>query len=95
MAGKPIDAEVVASWLSAHPTWSLRDGKLHKRYSFPDFRAAFDWMTRVAERAEAMNHHPEWLNVYTQVTVWLETHDTQGLTALDLALAEDMDRLFV
>jgi 4a-hydroxytetrahydrobiopterin dehydratase len=43
--------------------------------------------------AETLNHHPEWCNVYNRVTVTLTTHDADGLTDLDIALASRMDRL--
>jgi 4a-hydroxytetrahydrobiopterin dehydratase len=50
-------------------------------------------MARVALLAEQMNHHPEWTNVWNKVEVTLSTHDAGGLTALDLTLAEAMDRV--
>jgi 4a-hydroxytetrahydrobiopterin dehydratase len=50
-------------------------------------------MSRVALIAEKMNHHPEWTNVYNTLDVTLTTHSAKGLTALDLKLAEAMDRL--
>ncbi len=50
-------------------------------------------MTQAALVAEAMDHHPEWTNVYRHVTVDLSTHDAGGLTALDFALAARMERL--
>ncbi len=93
MTTKTLDEAVVATWLAAHPGWRLQEGKLHTVYTFSDFVTAFDWMTRVGAVAEEMNHHPEWLNVYNRVTVWLETHDASGLTRLDLALAEAMEAL--
>jgi 4a-hydroxytetrahydrobiopterin dehydratase len=43
--------------------------------------------------AEKMNHHPEWFNVWNRVDVTLSTHDAGGLTALDVKLAEALDRL--
>ena len=46
-----------------------------------------------ALRAEAMNHHPEWTNVYDRVTVWLSTHDSGGITERDLMLARHLERL--
>ena len=73
--------------------WSLDDGKLYKEFVFPDFRIAFAFMAAVATAAEAMNHHPEWSNVYRTVRVHLTTHDAGGLTASDTALAAEMDRL--
>jgi 4a-hydroxytetrahydrobiopterin dehydratase len=47
----------------------------------------------VAQIAEAMNHHPEWANVYDRVTVRLTTHDQGGLTDHDLALARAMNQI--
>ncbi|WP_461472822.1 4a-hydroxytetrahydrobiopterin dehydratase [Pararhodobacter sp.] len=64
-----------------------------KTYRFDDFSAAFGWMTRVAMVAEKLDHHPEWRNVWNRVEVVLTTHDAKGLTALDQALAREMDAL--
>ncbi len=49
-------------------------------------------MTRVALRAEQMDHHPEWFNVYNTVKVTLATHDVGGLSKLDVELAQFMDK---
>ena len=57
------------------------------------FIEAFGWMTQAAMWAETLNHHPEWHNVYNRVTVTLTTHDANGLTGLDITLANRMDRL--
>jgi 4a-hydroxytetrahydrobiopterin dehydratase len=75
------------------PGWTLRAGKLHREFTFPDFVGAFAFMAAVALRAEAMGHHPEWSNVYNRVTVDLTTHDAQGITRLDVELAEHMQAL--
>jgi len=48
-------------------------------------------MTRAALKAEAMDHHPEWFNVWNKVDVTLSTHDAGGLTELDMELAAFMD----
>ncbi|MBQ0759905.1 4a-hydroxytetrahydrobiopterin dehydratase [Zhongshania sp.] len=68
--------------------WALKDEKLHRVFEFDDFISAFAFMTRVAIRAEKIDHHPEWSNVYKTVTIALTTHDAGGLSAKDLALAE-------
>lgn len=75
--------------------WTLGDdrGSLCKTFEFPNFIEAFGWMTRIALRAEKMNHHPEWFNVYNKVTVTLRTHSAGGLTDLDVKLATKMDAL--
>ncbi len=75
--------------------WSEAKGRdaISKKFVFKDFKAAFAFMTKVADVAEEMNHHPEWFNVYKTVDVTLSTHDAGGLTELDVKLAEAMDRL--
>lgn len=74
--------------------WALEgDGRaLIKTFLFRDFKQAFAFMTAVADDAEAINHHPEWSNTYRTVKVRLTTHDTGGLTALDVDLARRMDK---
>ena len=75
--------------------WSLEADRdaITKNYKFKNFIEAFGWMTQAAMWAETLNHHPEWRNVYNRVTVTLTTHDADGLTELDIALASRMDRL--
>lgn len=75
------------------PEWSVVAGRdaLHKTFQFADFKQAFAFMTRVALKAEQMDHHPEWSNVYNKVEITLTTHDAGGVTALDVALARYCD----
>ena len=49
--------------------WSMVDGRdaIKKDFKFDDFNTAFGFMSRVALKAEQMNHHPEWFNVYNKV----------------------------
>ncbi|MEJ6391060.1 4a-hydroxytetrahydrobiopterin dehydratase [Gymnodinialimonas ulvae] len=77
--------------------WSHDDSRdaITKTFTFTDFSEAFGWMTRVAMVAEQMNHHPEWSNVYKTVDVTLTTHDVDGISTLDIAMASKMDRLAV
>ena len=74
--------------------WELRDGKLCREYKFKNFRGAFAYMSEVATAAEAMNHHPDWSNVYNRVRVELFTHDAGHVTELDLRLADLMEERF-
>jgi len=75
--------------------WSLKAERdaITKTFKFKNFIEAFGWMTQAAMWAETLNHHPEWRNVYNRVTVTLTTHDVDGLTDLDIALANRMDHL--
>ncbi len=73
--------------------WTVEDEKLHKTFIFTDFVAAFGFMSSAALVAEAMNHHPEWFNVYNRVVVDLTTHDAGGLTKHDVELATRMNAL--
>jgi len=74
--------------------WALVDGRdaVHKTFSFKDFTEAFAFMTRVALKAEKMDHHPEWFNVYNTVKITLSTHDCNGLSQRDVALALFVDQ---
>ena len=74
--------------------WQIDDkGKLYKQFKFKDFVAAFGFMSQAALKAEKLDHHPEWFNVYNKVEVWLTTHDAGGLTKLDFKLAAQFDRI--
>jgi 4a-hydroxytetrahydrobiopterin dehydratase len=79
--------------LEQRPDWKIVDGKLHRDFVFADFVEAFGFMARAALLAEAMNHHPEWFNVWSKVTVDLTTHDCGGVSELDFQLAAKMDAL--
>ena len=75
--------------------WSAVKGRdaIRKVYEFADFNAAWGFMSRVALKADQMDHHPEWFNVYNKVDVTLATHDASGVTEKDVALATFMDHV--
>ena len=74
--------------------WEEKDNKLYRKFEFADFSEAFGFMTRVALAAEAMNHHPEWKNVWNRVEFWLSTHDAgDTVTEKDRKLAKKIDEL--
>lgn len=73
--------------------WTIQDGKLYRLYEFADFAQAFGFMAQVAIKAEGMNHHPEWSNVYNRLAVHLSTHDTGGITSNDIRLAAFMNKV--
>lgn len=75
------------------PGWSLEGSEIVKEFRFSDFSEAFGFMTRLALVAEKMDHHPDWSNVYSRVTIRLSTHDAGGVTEYDLEMATAADRL--
>jgi len=90
MASHALDETEINARLATLSGWSLRNGKLAREFRFADFNAAFAFMTRVALRAEQLDHHPEWFNVYNRVVVELTTHDAGGITDKDFTLAAAM-----
>jgi len=82
--------------LAALKGWTKGEGDretIEKTFRFEDFKQAFAFMSAVALKAEQMDHHPEWFNVYNRVEVTLTTHDADGVTTRDLELAGYMDAL--
>ncbi|KAF0288918.1 putative pterin-4-alpha-carbinolamine dehydratase [Amphibalanus amphitrite] len=73
--------------------WSKTDGRdaIEKKFQFKDFNQAWGFMSRVALKAEKMDHHPEWFNVYNRVDITLSTHDCGGLSGKDVTLASFID----
>ncbi|MEO8099523.1 MAG: 4a-hydroxytetrahydrobiopterin dehydratase [Acidobacteriota bacterium] len=92
MTPKLSDAEIT-SGLSGLPGWSVQHGKLHRSYKFPDFPHAMGFMATCAPSIEKKNHHPEWANVYSTVTVHLVTHDSGGITQKDFEIAGLMEQI--
>lgn len=84
-----------ATALESLPLWRAVPGRdaIQRALQFEDFNAAFGFMSRVALYADKADHHPEWSNVYNRVDIVLATHETQGVTDRDLALARFIDRI--
>jgi 4a-hydroxytetrahydrobiopterin dehydratase len=72
------------------PGWKLDGGAIHRRYQLDSFTDAIAFITRVAAKAEAANHHPDLHNSYRTVEVSLTSHDAGGVTDKDLALAREI-----
>ena len=75
--------------------WTENNNQLEATFQFLDFAQAFAFMTEVAFHAEKQDHHPNWSNVWNQVTIHLTTHDVGNtVTAKDRALAETINRIY-
>jgi 4a-hydroxytetrahydrobiopterin dehydratase len=71
--------------------WELAGDRIRRELTFPGFREAIDFIVRIADLADAADHHPELHNVYATVTVELTSHDAGGITERDLSLARAID----
>jgi 4a-hydroxytetrahydrobiopterin dehydratase len=90
----PLTAAAIRDALTTLPGWSADGEALVKTFKFGSFRDALGFMVRVGDEAEALNHHPEWTNVYNRVAVRLNTHDAGGkVTAKDIELARRMEQV--
>ena len=65
--------------------WKVVEGRnaIYKKFVFDDFKTCFDTMTKIALKAEEMNHHPEWLNVYNHLEITLTSHEKNEVTSYD------------
>ena len=80
--------------LGARPDWREEEGSIVSERRFSDFAAAIAFVNRVAELAEAANHHPDILvHGWNNVRLTLSTHSEGGLTAADFALASQIAEL--
>ncbi|NQW59052.1 MAG: 4a-hydroxytetrahydrobiopterin dehydratase [Polynucleobacter sp.] len=77
------------------PHWILLGNRdaITRTFKFQNFLEAFAFMGKVAIFAEELNHHPEWFNVWNKVEITLSTHDSGGLTQLDINLATKIDQI--
>jgi 4a-hydroxytetrahydrobiopterin dehydratase len=75
------------------PLWTLDQSRksIYREFIFTDFKQAFEFMTLCAQRAEEIDHHPDWSNSWNKVAVTLSTHSSKGLTTLDIQMAIAMD----
>lgn len=78
--------------LGTLPGWARRNDALTKTYTFPRFAEGIAFVNSIATAADRMDHHPDIDIRYTKVTVTLSTHSAGGITELDLALAEEIER---
>ncbi len=88
-----IDTALQALNKKCDAAWRIEEGKLYKEFRFSNFVSAFGFMTKVAMLAEKADHHPEWFNVYNKVQIGLTTHEVDGISTRDFALAESISGL--
>lgn len=75
------------------PDWEYSDDAIHAEFEFDNFKDCFSAMSRIAFECEALNHHPEWQNVYNTLKISLSTHDVDGVTQKDFDLAQAIEHI--
>ena len=73
--------------------WEYDDNALHTDFEFDNFKDCMSAMNRIAFECEALNHHPEWTNIYNTLDITLTTHDAGGVTELDFKLAAEINKI--
>ncbi|MBD2186540.1 4a-hydroxytetrahydrobiopterin dehydratase [Pseudanabaena mucicola] len=93
MAIQKLSAVEISSAIAKLAGWAVVDHKLQKNFKFSNFVEAFGFISKVAIVSESMGHHPELFNVYNKVRIDLTTHDANGISLLDVELAQKIDKL--
>ena len=89
-----LSAEQVASRLAGLPGWRAEGDGIVKEFTFEGgFMGSIGFVNRLAEAAEAANHHPDLAISWNKVEVTLSTHSEGGVTENDHALAAAIDEL--
>ena len=88
-----LDKQSIKSKLESLTNWSEIQGSIQRTYKFSDFKQSIDFVSKVAELAEASQHHPDILIRYNKVSLTLSTHDAGGITDKDFDLASQCDKL--
>ena len=79
--------------LNQQPLWKLKGKYILRTFTFEEFIQAIEFINKVAGIAETQNHHPEIKNNYTSVQIKMTTHDANGITKKDFALALAIDQI--
>ena len=88
-----LEQDEIATKLKASE-WRREDDEIVRDWTFENFREAIDFVNRVAEAAEAANHHPDILvHGWNKVRLSLTNHSAGGLTQADFDMAERIDSL--
>jgi 4a-hydroxytetrahydrobiopterin dehydratase len=88
-----LTSQETAEALRSLPGWQSAGGEIQRTFEFPDFKTAIAFVNRVAEAAEAANHHPDIDMRYNKVKISLSTHDEGGVTQKDIDLARTISGL--
>jgi 4a-hydroxytetrahydrobiopterin dehydratase len=89
---KTLSRDEVDRELKSLPGWAMQsDGAIARQYRFEDYSAVINFVTRVADVAERLQHHPDMHVRYSSVEVKFITHDAGGVTTKDIDSAREVD----
>ena len=88
-----LTAKQIALGLKTVPGWSKRARTILRTFKFEGFLQSMDFVNRVARKAQKINHHPDIIIRFNQVTLKLTTHDEGGITHKDFTLARQCDKI--
>ena len=89
-----LSADQIKEKLKALPGWEYKDNAISKMFKFKEYLHGIEFVQKVAEIAEAADHHPDITINYTRVTFSNSTHDQGGVTDKDFKLAENIEIAF-
>ncbi len=89
-----LSPEQISERLKTLPGWELKGDAIAKRFKFKEFLDGIRFVNRIAEMAEAMDHHPDITINYTRITFSCTTHDQGGITEKDFKLATAIESAF-
>ena len=90
---KRLSPDEIRERRASLPEWKLEGKSIVRELRFEDFARAIAFVNRLAEVAEAADHHPDILIHYREVKLTLWTHTADGLTAKDFDLAAALEKL--
>lgn len=89
---KQLSSEEIDSFILDNDGWILGDGNLIKEYSLSSFSDALAFVVKVGIEAEKIDHHPDiLLHSWNKVKITLSTHSANGITELDINLANQIE----
>ena len=88
-----LSPENIEKRLLQFPDWDYYENAIHTEFEFDNFKDCFSAMSRIAFECEALNHHPDWTNVYNKLNISLSTHDARGVTEKDFKLAKAIENI--
>jgi 4a-hydroxytetrahydrobiopterin dehydratase len=76
------------------PQWNvINEHHITRKFTFPDFKQALDFVNRVGDVAEQQGHHPDILLTWGKAEITMWTHKIDGLTQSDFIMAAKIDKL--